>query len=76
GHPHILSQADLIFLQALIDHRHTLYLNKLHQELFIKRGVQASISTLAHAVKRLHVTQKVVMAPALEQSEELRALYM
>ncbi|KAF8833340.1 hypothetical protein BDN67DRAFT_875497, partial [Paxillus ammoniavirescens] len=76
GHPRILSQADLIFLQALIDHQHTLYLNELQQELFVKRGVQASISTLARAVKRLHVTRKVIMAPALERSEELRALYM
>ncbi|KAF8837049.1 hypothetical protein BDN67DRAFT_909967 [Paxillus ammoniavirescens] len=36
GRPRILSQADLIFLQALIDHRHTLYLDELQQGLFVK----------------------------------------
>ncbi|KIK73758.1 hypothetical protein PAXRUDRAFT_177577 [Paxillus rubicundulus Ve08.2h10] len=36
SHPHILSQADCYFLQNLIDHRHTLYLDELQQELSTK----------------------------------------
>ena len=76
GHPHILSQADLNFLRASIDHRSTIYLDELQQELFSKRGIQASLSTLTWAVKRLHLTHKIVSAPALERNVVLHALYM
>jgi transposase len=66
GHPHILSQADLNFVQAVVDHHPTIYLDELQQELFSKHGVLVSLSTLARAVKRLHITHKIVTAPALE----------
>lgn len=59
GRPRILSQADLNFLRASIDHRSTIYLDELQQELFSKHGVQASLSTLTRAVKRLHLTHKL-----------------
>jgi transposase len=76
GHPRSRSQADLNFVQATVDHRPTIYLNELQQELFSKCGVQVSISTLTRAVKWLHITHKIVTAPALERNEVLRALYM
>ncbi|KAF8552708.1 hypothetical protein OG21DRAFT_1375066, partial [Imleria badia] len=76
GRPRILSQADLVFIQAALKRRHTLHLDELQREMFTKRGVHASVSTLARAVKRVHITRKVVTAPALERSDELRALYM
>ncbi|KAF9232749.1 hypothetical protein BU15DRAFT_80887 [Melanogaster broomeanus] len=75
-HPRLLSQSNLVFIQTVIDHSHTIYLDELQQELFAKQGVHASLSTLARAVKQLHITRKVVTAPALERNKELHALYM
>ncbi|KIK76087.1 hypothetical protein PAXRUDRAFT_170949 [Paxillus rubicundulus Ve08.2h10] len=49
--PRILSQADLCFLQASIDHCSTVYLDELQQELFLKHSVHASLLTLIRAIK-------------------------
>ncbi|KIK90857.1 hypothetical protein PAXRUDRAFT_150972, partial [Paxillus rubicundulus Ve08.2h10] len=79
SNPHILSQADLHFLQASIDHCCTVYLDELQQELVLKWSFHASLSTLSQAMKQLHITHKIVAAPALDPEEldhNNHALYM
>jgi len=62
----------LHFLRGAID-RPGILLEELQEELFTKRGVRVSLSTLARAVKQLHLSRKT---PAFKRNEMLRALYM
>lgn len=71
-----LTTVDLSFIRALLTQRHTVYLDEIRDELCIHRGVTVSISTLAHALRRLHFTNKDVSGRALERNDLDRAIYM
>lgn len=72
----ILTAADENFIFTVVQHRRTIYLDELQQELRDKRHIHVSIPTLRRALQRLQITRKVVSASAAERNEELRALYM
>jgi hypothetical protein len=60
----------------VIQHHNTIYLDELQHELWEKRHVYATVSTLSHALQHLQITRKVMSFATAEQSEELRARYM
>ena len=77
GRPRFLNSTDLAFLSAIIDHRPSVYLDELQDELRLKRNVHPTLSTLSRALKqKLGVTRKAISAHACEQNELSRALYM
>jgi hypothetical protein len=60
----------------VIQHCNTIYLNELQHELWEKRHVYATVSTLSRALQRLQITRKVMSFATAERSEELQARYM
>ena len=76
GCPHALNQADYAFLSAIIDHRRSIYLDELLEELQLKRHVRTTFSTLSRTLQQLGVTRKAVSARAYEWNDLSRALYM
>lgn len=66
GRPRSLSQADHAFITALLDHRRSLYLDELQDELWLKRGVHTTLPTIHHALQELGVSHKVISATAYE----------
>ena len=57
-------------------HRGLLYLNELQCELWVKCGVDTSLSTLTRALQQLGISHKIVSAHVSEWNNEVRALYM
>ena len=76
GRPRVLMQEDIVFIRNVIQHHNTIYLDELQKELWEKRHVYATISTIFRALQHLEITRKGVSFSAAEQSDELRALYM
>ena len=76
GRPRFLSSADLSFLSAIVNHRPSVYLDELRDELQLKRNVRSTLPTLSRALKQLGVTRKAISAHACERNELSRALYM
>jgi hypothetical protein len=76
GRPRSLSQADLAFITALLDHRRSLYLDELQDELWLKHGVHTTLPTIHRALQQLGVSRKVISAAAYERNEMSRAIYM
>lgn len=71
-----LTTLDLQFIRALLNQRHTIYLDEIQDQLIIRRGVTVSISTLARTLRRLHFTNKDVSGRAIERNDLERAIYM
>jgi transposase len=76
GRPRILGSADILFIRNVIQQDNTIYLDEIQTELLEKRRVYATLSTISHALQRLHFTRKVMSFSAAEQNDELQALYM
>jgi hypothetical protein len=63
-------------INALLSQDHTIYLDEIQEQLHTQRNVQVSIPTLTRTLRRLHFTNKDVSGWALEQNDELWAMYM
>jgi transposase len=71
GCPCSLSQVNLAFLSTLLDHRKSFYLDELQDELWLKRGVHTTISTLHCALQQLGISRKTISGHAYERNEIL-----
>ena len=60
----------------MITQAHTVYIDKIQQELMTKRGVYVSIPTVACTLHRLDFTCKRTSRCAIKQNELMRAAYM
>lgn len=60
----------------MITQAHTVYIDKIQEELMTKRGVYVSIPTVARTLHRLDYTHKRTSRHAIEQNELMRAAYM
>ncbi|KAF8546879.1 hypothetical protein OG21DRAFT_1576607 [Imleria badia] len=76
GRPRSLSQADLSFITTLLDHRRSLYLDELQDELWLKHGVHTTLPTIHCALQQLGISHKVISATAYERNEMSRAIYV
>jgi len=76
GRPRSLTHADQFFISAIIDHRRSVYLDELWDELWHKRHVHTTLSTLSCTIQQLPLSRKVISVHAYERSEVSRALYM
>lgn len=76
GRNRLLAPADVKFVSALVDRRHTIYLDEIQDELYQQRGIFISIPTLCRTLRRLDYTRKVVSARALERNDLLRSAFM
>jgi len=74
--PRALSPVDLTFISAVVNHRPSVYLDELQDELRLKRNIHTTLPTLSRALKQLGVTRKAISARASERNELSRALYM
>jgi len=71
-----LSQGDVKFITALLNQRHTIYLDEIQERLYDERGAFISTTTLFHTLRRLHYSRKEVSAHALERDDLLRSAFM
>ena len=76
GRPRTLSSADLAFISAIVNHRPSVYLDELQDELWLKCNVRSTLPPLSRALEQLGVTRKAISAHAYERNEFSRALYM
>ena len=76
GRPRTPSSADLAFISAIINHRPSVYLDELQDELWLKCNVRSTLPTLSRALEQLGVTRKAISARTYERNEFSRALYM
>ena len=76
GRRRTLTTTDISFILALLNHRHTVYLDEIHDTLWLRRGSKASTPTLTCTLHRLQFTHKDVSGKALERSDRHRAIYM
>jgi hypothetical protein len=74
--PQNLSPIDLLFICALLDQQHTVYLDEIQQQLLQCHGVKVSIPTLAHTLHQLHFMHKDILESALEHNELHHAIFM
>ena len=66
GRPHSLSQADVVFISALLDHRRSLYLDELQDELQLKCGIHTTLPTIHRALQRLGISHKIISVDVYE----------
>lgn len=71
-----LSPANIEFLIDLLQSKPTIYLDEIQDELLRHQGCCISIPTLFRTLQRLNFSRKRVSAPALEQNETRRAIFM
>jgi len=76
GRRRMLSQEDIEYIQGVLAHRGTLYLDELQTSIKLQRGIVVSIPTLSRTLRRLQVSRKHVSRQAVERSDLLRAAYM
>ena len=67
---------DLAFIQVLLNQKHTVYLDKIQEQLLSCHSVKVSIPTLTHTLCQLHFTHKDVLGKTLEHNDCLCAVYM
>jgi transposase len=74
--PHCLTTTDLSFIHALLDPRHTVYLDEIQEQLLSRCGVKVSISTLMHTLRQLHFTNKDILGKALKHNDCDHVIYI
>jgi len=75
GHPSSLSEDDLTFISSLLEANPFFYLDEIQQRLLDVRGVETSIPTLSHALKKLSISRKMLTKAAAERDEAVRAAW-
>ena len=76
GRSRTLSQGDVKFIAALLNHRHSIYLDEIQERLHNERGVFVSTTTLFRTLRCLDYSRKGVSARALERDNLLRSAFM
>jgi transposase len=76
GQKQLLSQGDVNFIVALLNHRHCVYINEIQDQLSNECGVTISLLTLMHALRCLHYSCKGVSIRALERDKLLHSAFM
>jgi hypothetical protein len=71
-----LTTTGISFILALLNHHHTVYLDKIQEALWLRHGVMASTPTLICTLHRLQFTHKDVSGKALKCSDCHCAIYM
>jgi transposase len=68
GRRRTLTHEDIEFLQGVIAHQNTIYLDELQARLQLQRGIDISASTLSRTLCRIHLSRKRVSRQAIERS--------
>jgi hypothetical protein len=76
GRPHHLSAIDIIYIEALLEQNHTIYLDEIQEKLLTQHDVDVSITTLLRTLRRLHFSCKCVSIRALESNNLVCSAYM
>jgi transposase len=76
GRKCVLSQADLKFIVALLNHRHSIYVDEIQERLSNEHETFVSITTLLCTLQRLGYSHKAVSARALERDNLLCSAFM
>lgn len=76
GRNRILNRTDIEFIQSLLSHHRTIYVDEIQEELRLRRGVSVSFATLVRTLRRLRLSNKAVSAHARERDDLLRAHFM
>ena len=74
-HQH-LTAIDISFIRGLLHQKHTIYLDEIQEQLLIWRSVQISLLTLSRTLHWLYFSYKDVLGHALEQNNQVRAVFM
>ena len=53
---HALTSVDLAFIHMLLNQKHTMYLDKIQEQLLSHHSMKVSIPTLTCTLRRLHFT--------------------
>ena len=72
----LLSSADIKYVASLIAQRHTIYLDKIQNELCQHWEIHISIPTLCWTLRHLALTRKMVSACALEWDDLRHSAFM
>ena len=76
GRQRKLTQEDTKLIVALLNRRHTIYLDEIQSELINIRGIHVTTTTILNTLRRLHYSRKTVSARALERDDLLRSAFM
>ena len=76
GRKCLLSIGDMKFIVALLSRRHSMYLDKIQDQLLIECGTSAGIATLQMTLRHLSYSCKVVSARTLERNDLLWSAFM
>jgi hypothetical protein len=71
-----LTSTDINFIKSLVSQHHSIYLDKIQEQLFWWWGAQISIFTLTCTLCCLHLMNKDVLGHALEWNIEQWAIFM
>ncbi|KAF8994745.1 hypothetical protein BDQ17DRAFT_1251398 [Cyathus striatus] len=66
GRTQALNMGDTSYIASLITANPSIYLDELQEKLMSVHGVEASISTISHALRHLAISHKNVAVSALE----------
>jgi transposase len=75
GRRRVLSATDVQYVIALLEERHTIYLDEIRDELLFNRGTDVSIHTILRTLRRLHFTHKKITSEAIERNAMDRELF-
>ena len=73
GPDRMLGEAEDAFIEALLGDRPWLWLEEIQKELFSRRGIDVSITTVWRAVTRLGLKSKILRRDATQRSALRRA---
>ncbi|KAF8494900.1 hypothetical protein F5888DRAFT_1616222 [Russula emetica] len=76
GRTRILSKGDLKFIIALLNCRHSIYLDEIQEKLYTECGTSISITTLLCTLHCLHYSHKGVSARTLKRDDLLCSAFM
>ncbi|KDQ06671.1 hypothetical protein BOTBODRAFT_86145, partial [Botryobasidium botryosum FD-172 SS1] len=67
---------DIEFIKSLLSQQHTVYADEIQEQLYLRRNVTVSLTTVFRTLRRLHFSNKAISAQALERNEIQRAHFM
>jgi transposase len=76
GRHHILSHTDVRFINSLLEHDHTLYLDEIRDWLTMECNIYVSISTIKRTLNRLCLSHKGTSSAAKERNELLHTAFL
>jgi len=76
GQKRVLSQGDLKFVVALLNRRHSIYLDEIQEHLGNERGAFVSIAMLLCTLHRLYYSHKRASIRALERDDLLHSAFI